>query len=291
MIGTVIHPEVEILKFYEKHGGIFRKAIENGKSVWPERFSLDDLEKIKEKIGTRAYMQEYQNEPVNEELARINPVWIDERVYTVLPSQTSRLQKVITLDPQAGESDGSDEYAITIVGWYTGDRHRYVLEQKAGKASQIQQATEVVKMWQANKEAHVVGIEKVMTQVAVYQLLLDWKVGSINFDGVDGSDRNIPIMAIGPQGSIASMQRKGSDKVARFQIHEPAFERGEIHLRPEMTKLREQILFLGTDMLDHDDRVDSLVFALDLSYQGRESHTFEQEKSPMITSGMRTMKF
>jgi phage terminase large subunit-like protein len=145
-------------------------------------------------------------------------------------------------------------------------------------------------MWLSHKESLMVGIEKIMTQVAVYQLLLDWKSGKIELD-VDGSDRNIPILAIGPQGSISSMQRKGSDKIARFQIHEPAFERGEIHLRPEMKKLREQILFLGTDLLDHDDRVDSLVFALDLSYQGAESQMFTQEAVPMITAGIRTMKF
>ena len=44
-------------------------------------------------------------------------------------------------------------------------------------------------------------------------------------------------------------------------------ERGELHLRPEQKKLREQILFLGTSVLDHDDRADSLVMALDLSFK------------------------
>lgn len=280
LIGTIIHPEVEILKFYKAKGGIFRKAIEDEQSIWPEYWAHSDLMRVKdgytkedgtyvEGLGTRTFMQEYMNEPTNDELARIKAEWIDENVYTVLPTNREYiLRKCIAIDPQSGESDGADEFAVTVLGWYTGDRHRYVLEQKAGQASQLEQAALLVRTWLEHPTAYVVGVEKVLSQVAVYQLVLEWRAGRLELPGVNGENRNIPLAAIGPQGSMASMAEKGSDKVSRFQIHEPMIERGELHIRPEMKKLREQILFLGTDVLDHDDCVDSLVFALDLSFKG-----------------------
>ena len=304
IIGTVIHPEVELLKFHQSRGGIFRKAIENGDSIWPQMWSLEDLDKLKngytkedgtfvEGIGTHSFMQEYMNEPLNAELARINPAWLDDRTYTTLPENNqTHLKTVITIDPQAGEDKMADEYVITVLSWYNKDRHRYVIEQKAGHASQLDQAKYLIQTWQQHKGAHLVGIEKVMTQVAVYQLVLDWRNRKIDIDNVDGFNRNIPMIAIGPQGSMASMQHKGSDKVARMQIHEPMIERGELHLRPEMIKLRDQIIFLGTDAIEHDDRADSLIMALDLSYQGEfKKSDFSADKQQTVAGNLFKEKF
>jgi len=268
MIGTVLHEMAEILQFYERHGGIFRKAVEEGKSIWPKVYTLEDLDKIKEKIGTRAFNQEYMNTPTSDEMANFDPTWIDLNCYTVLPS-FKRQKTIIYIDPQAGESAQADEFAITVLVWEEKDVHRYVKEQVAGRVSQLEQAKLVVRAWLRNKNAHAVGAEKVLNQTAVYQYLIAWKSGKIDFntrdmtpdhkDWIDESDRNIPVVATDPGGK---------DKVARLQKHEASFERGEIHLRPEMKVLRDQILFLGRDVIEHDDRCDSLVGAIDLSYKG-----------------------
>ena len=57
----------------------------------------------------------------------------------------------------------------------------------------------------------------------------------------------------------------GKDKVARLQALEPMFERGEIHLIPGMEDLKTQLKFLGTTEIDHDDRADSLMGAIEIS--------------------------
>lgn len=268
MIGTVLHEMAEILQFYEKHGGIFRKAIENNVSIWPKVYTLTDLDGIKDKIGTRAFSQEYMNTPTSDEMANFDPTWIDINCYSLLPN-FGRVKTVIYIDPQAGESAQADEFAITVLTWEEKDVHRYVKEQIAGRVSQLEQAKLVARVWLRNKNAQAVGAEKVLNQTAVYQYLVAWKAGKIDFntkgmtkedkDWIDESDRNIPVVATDPGGK---------DKVTRLQKHEAAFERGEIHLRPEMKILRDQILFLGRDVLDHDDRCDSLVGALDMSYKG-----------------------
>lgn len=292
-IGTVLHKMAVIRQFYDKYGGIFRQAIEDGKSIWPNMFSLEDLDEIKDKIGTRGFMQEYMNNPTDEELANFNSLWIDENVYTAV--KFIRPRKVIAIDPQAGEKETADEFCITCLGWEDRDHHRYVLEQVAGRKSQPEQAREVIRMWIRHPEAHLVGIEKLLNQTAVYQILRDWKAYRIDL-GIKGRplmkngkiiyDRNIPITATTPEGK---------DKVARLQMHEPAWERGEIHQRPEMRILREQLLFLGTNLIDHDDRADSLVQAIDLSYRGNNltnnSGEVYNSKSETIAGDLMKQKF
>lgn len=259
MIGTLLHEHCELTQFHEKHGGIKRKAIEDGKSIWPNYWSLDDLEKERDSMGTRAFMQEYMNEPSSSDLANINHLWIDDHVYSTLPKMNN-IKKVITIDPQAGETGLSDEYAITVVTWDKISPHRYVEEQIAGRGSKLKQCKDLVLAWHRHRDrCGRVGVEKILGQVAVFQLVIAWKNREIEIDGLEHiADRNIPISAINPGGK---------DKVTRLEKHEPSFERGEIHLRPEMKTLRDQILFLGSKYLEHDDRADSLVMALDLSFK------------------------
>lgn len=286
VIGTNIHQECEVLKFYNENGGIRKAAIENGQSIWPEYWSLERLDTMRKLIGTRAFNQEYMNDATSYENARMPADWIDNAIYTTLPLSRENLKKVITIDPQSGEGSEADEYAITTLAWYTTDKHRYVLNQKSGQASQLSQAKELILTWLDNKDAFVVGAEKVLNQVTTYSLVLDWKNGKLNIDGVDGTDRNIPLRAISPGGK---------DKVARLEAHEPMIERGELHLRPEQKKLREQLLFLGTGTLDHDDCADSCIMALDLSYKTNKSSTKAvkalAEKSPTISGNLWRQKF
>lgn len=252
IIGTVIHKACYVYKFYKIHGGIFKKAIENGKSIWPDRFPLKKLLGLKEKYGTRMFNQEYMNNPINEEDSIIKPVWISDNMYHEIPHSKQKYAKVIMMDPQAGETKTADYYSINVGMRYVGDRHKYILEKITGRASQIDQAKKLIQTWQRHPDASIAGIEKVLTQVAVYQLILDWKSGKIEIEDVDNSKRNIPLKAVEPQGK---------DKVARMQEIEPEFERGEIHLHVTMTSFADDIsAFPNTE---HDDDVDALMYVIE----------------------------
>lgn len=285
-IGTVLHEKCEVLAYYNQHGGIFRQATEDGTlnedsvSIWPEMWPVVDLQAKKEDIGTRAFMQEYMNTPTNEELASFNPAFVDNHTFTSEPKFT-HVRKGVYIDPMAGESAQSDEFALTLGAWEWKDNHRYILEQEAGRCSQMEQAKKVILMWQNNENVVFVGVEKVLNQTAVFQIIRDWKAGKIDIEGVDNNNRDIPLVAHAPNKSKST---KGIDKLGRFQMHEPAFERGEVHLRHGMSKLREQIIFLGTSVLDHDDRVDSLTGFLELSYR---NNFFVQEEKKVYTVGER----
>lgn len=257
MIGTVLSANCQIQKFYKKFGGIKRKAIEEYKSIWPAMFSIKDLMEIKNKLGSRVFAQEYMNEPVNEELSTIKRQWVENNVYSIL-EHTELMRYSIMMDPQAGEKEGSDYYGLAVVGWYPRDPHRYIMEVHSGKAGQIEQAALLVSTWQRyGPRVQIVGVEKVLSQVAVYQLVLAWKSGKFNFDpkhGIDNTNRNIPFTAVSPAGR---------DKVARLQMHEAAFERGEIHVHSGLSAFIDNLV--AFPQVDHDDDVDAVIYSLDNS--------------------------
>ncbi|MEE8151314.1 MAG: hypothetical protein V3T43_06320 [Nitrosomonadaceae bacterium] len=264
-----------------------KKLIEDGKIVWPARFVWTDKEKIqinakvsdplqqvfsieerRRTLSTRKFNQEYQNIPVSDEDSIIKKEWIDRNEYDLLPNE-NRMQKVLMMDPQTGEKGSSDFYAIVLLGYYPKDRHRYVLELRKGRASKLEQAAELVKMYQDNKEGlWICGVEHILTQVAVYQNVLEWISGRIDLPGVDNDNRHIPLTKVNP---------KGKKKGPRLAAHEAAFERGEVHLHIGMKELKEQLI--GFPEIEHDDDVDALIYCLDWSY-----------KSIALPSGKKSVK-
>ena len=142
------------------------------------------------------------------------------------------------------------------MGFYQKDSHRYFLSVRTGRDTQLNQAAMLVREYQRDPDNTViVGVEKIMTQVAVYQLILDWQAGRIELPGVDNNKRNIPILAVEPGGK---------DKVARLQMHQASFERGEVHLHFTMRELAERLSAFPA--LEHDDDIDSMIYCLEKSY-------------------------
>jgi hypothetical protein len=282
MIGTVLSRHAEVLSFFHNFGGIKRKIIENGKSIWPEMYSLASIYKIKKDIGSRKFAQEYMNQPINEELSIIKQGWIG-RFSTLNPVG---LRKILMLDPQAGSSKSADTFGLSVIGKYRNDNKRYVLSCRKGRATQIEQAVLFIKTWQEDRLAFdLCGIEKVMAQVAVYQIVLDWKSGRLKLKdyGVDDNERNIPLIAVEPEGK---------DKTARLQIHEPAFERQEILFHSSLDWLVED--FCSFPDVDNDDSIDSVVYGLDYSYKTGATLLKQSETKPAdraVTAGLLNKTF
>ena len=263
MIGTVISPHCQILKFYKRHGGIFRKAIEDGKSIWPYVWPMEKLIAKKEEIGSRPFAQEYMNTPITDETSIIKKEWLFDNFYDVMNQERST-EVAICLDPQAGSGVDADFYGLAVVARYVKDNHKYLVRLQTGKGRQIEQAALFVKTYQEfAKQDHIrirfAGIEKIMTQIAVYQLVLDWKNGVIDFKdfGVDDDDRNINFGPVFPDGKEGG---RFKDKVARLQMFESDFERGEIHLHHTMSAFADKITCFPE--VEHDDDIDGFIMAL-----------------------------
>lgn len=275
--------------------------ITKGKINWKSKFKLTDkdadevnalisspekkvfsIEERKRTLGTARFNQEYQLQPINDEESIIKKDWIYKNTYSTLDQ--TRMQYVIAFDPQAGESKAADSYGLCVMGFYPKDRHRYVLLIQSGKSSQLEQAALLVRTWLNFPNALLVGVEKVINQVAVYQLILEWKAGLNVFDpekypDLQFKNRNIPLKALEPRGRDGGIMK---DKTARLQIHEPSIERGELHFHQTMTDFMDKLCAFPD--VEHDDDIDSLIYAYDMSYSAGVGTRLDPEKNNNMKS-------
>ncbi len=90
---------------------VFRAIQADGTSLWPERFSLERLAKIKRLVGSIVFAKEYQNEPSDED-ALFQEAWI-KRVKTAdLPAIAA---VAMALDPSNGEGQSGDFKGLVTV--------------------------------------------------------------------------------------------------------------------------------------------------------------------------------
>lgn len=287
VIGTVIHPECEVLKFYKGHGGIFRRAIEGGESIWPSYWDLGSLERLRdgytdeygvfvEGIGTRAFSQEYMNEPINDETSIFKQDWLDRNTYGEeegeehLPPR-AELDIRMAVDPQAGESEMADFLGICVMGRSKVTGKRYVLHAEKFKGSidkQVEKVDAIYTKW----NPLLLGVEKVMNQTALFQLLR-----------AKGKYR------------LRALSPAGKDKVERAKFVEPLVEQGVIKFSPYHIDLyNELIQFPGGA---HDDLVDAFVYCN--SMFGNTGVKSKAEKAvpkrpaapAMLTRGWQSKKF
>ena len=277
MIGTVIHPHCEVLRFYHEHGGIFRKGVVDGKSVWEEQRPYKDLIALRDGytdangqfhagIGLRAWSQEIMNEPINDDTSVFKREWLDEFTYDRLPSADD-MQRwfdiVMAVDPNAGLSEMADFMGICVMGLDRRTNKRYVLHAEQLKDSidkQVQRIEVLYKKW----NPRVIGIEKVLNQTALYQLVL--------------SKGSYPVRALSPEGK---------DKVNRARIVEPFVEQGVILFSSTHVALYNELVQFPNG--EHDDLVDAFLYANELLKSSND--TMKQTRSKMITSGIRKKQF
>jgi phage terminase large subunit-like protein len=277
MIGTVIHPEAEVLKFYQAKGGIFRSAIEDGKSIWEDYWSLEDLIKIRDGytredgffvsgIGTTTFSKEYMNDPVDDATSIFKRAWLERNIYEIMPPR-EWLTIVIAVDPNAGESNMADYMGITVLGLDRRDNLRYVLETRQEKVPinrQIEIVQELNKKWNPVR----IGIEKVLNQTALYQLAV--------------SKRTMPIIALSPSSK---------SKIDRARKVEPLVEQNVIKFNKYDTVLYNELIQFPNSA--HDDVADSFFYANEMLSRTNASNAsnVEVERSGAVFGNLMKRKF
>jgi hypothetical protein len=265
IIGTVIHPKCAVLRFFRERGGIFRRAIEEGRSIWPEYWTLEALIRKRDGyvredgtrvlgIGTRAFSQEYQNEPIGDGLTMFRQSWLDDNAYETLPPRDF-MRVVLACDPAAGEGSGADDYGLCAIGRDRRDGKRYVLEASlyhggVGTCARMPDGTVVrtgarewfhsaYERWQPD----LAGVEANNTVQAFWQLVRD-----------SGDYRVRKLRpSLGQGGRSAS-------KEERAKLVEPLMEQGVIRLNPRHADLYDQLLAFPTEGVK-DDVADSFFHA------------------------------
>ena len=77
MVGTILHHDSILVKKIRLYGGVIRKSIlDDGKLLMPNLWSKERLAKKKNSIGSLAFEQEYQNNPIDDTKSIIKREWV-----------------------------------------------------------------------------------------------------------------------------------------------------------------------------------------------------------------------
>lgn len=202
-----------------------------GEPLWPERFGLEVLERIREAVGTAAWLSLYQQRPVREEGAIFRKTWW--RSYAA-PPEPQRL--VFTLDT-AFKTTQSADYSVIQV-WAETASGYYLLHtwrQRAEFPELTRQATALAEIWKPN----AVLVEDAASGQSLIQALK--------------AETRLPVLPVRPFG----------DKVARASAVSPLVEAGKVYLPEAAGWLADFLEEASTfPAAPHDDQVDAMSQAL-----------------------------
>ncbi len=233
-----------------------RKAIENGRPIYPKKFNLRELEKRKDvtKGGMGSYMfsMQYMLTPIDDENAVFRKSWF--KYYNELPD---RMYVVMTVDPaNEPENDSTNDYTAIVVTGVDDKKNMYILKYLRGRWS----PKETVKHMYDLKEFYrpkKVGIEQVNFAKMLKYFVKD-----------EGLNRNDPIKPV-------ELKHGGVNKHLRIRALQPYYEYGMVYHSSDMHDLEDELITFPKGK--NDDLIDALAYVLEIMKMGGvepEQHKF-----------------
>ena len=219
--------------------------------LWPARWPLERLDEERQRIGTRAFEQEYQANPVDDSVRVFQPEWL--RAYDPSDLVPQRLVPLMAVDPATGVS-GGDYFALWIgsldTAFGTIYTRRLTLE-RIGVVEQVKRIVAAFDEWKPVK----IGIETVAYQVALKEILEEEsrRLG-----------RYMPIVAI----------QTVTNKRARIEGSAPFYENGTFRLPPALDPEIER-QFIHFPKARHDDAPDVCAMGIELARSLRTGHRLD----------------
>jgi predicted phage terminase large subunit-like protein len=210
-------------------------------ALWPARWPVERLDLERERIGTLAFEQEYQANPVDDSVRAFKPEWL--RTYEPGELVPERLVTLMAVDPAAGKADG--DYFALWVGSVDTSTHviytRRLSLERIGVVEQVKRIVAAFEEWRPVK----VGIETVAYQVALKQILEE-----------ESRQRGLYMPLVGIQST--------ANKIARIQGSATFYENGMFRLPPVLGPEIEQ-QFLHFPKTKHDDGPDVCAMGIELA--------------------------
>jgi predicted phage terminase large subunit-like protein len=210
-------------------------------ALWPARWPLEKLDLERERIGTLAFEQEYQANPIDDALRVFRPEWLHR--YDPHELVPEHLVNLLAVDPATGVS-GGDFFALWVgsVDTTTGAIYtRRLSLERIGVVDQVKRVLAAFEEWRPVK----IGVETVGYQVALKQML------------EDESRRRGLYMPIVPLQTTAN-------KRARIEGSAPFYENGTFRL-PAVLDPEVERQFLHFPKARHDDAPDVCAMGIELA--------------------------
>jgi predicted phage terminase large subunit-like protein len=211
---------------------IIRAIDAEGKSPWPEKFSVGRLERIRREAGTVIFNAQYQNDTSAMKGAVFKDRWL--RYYDAIPKKLRIFQGV---DLSIAQHSRADYFAIVTIG-VDEPGNIYVLDCYQARLSFRQQTAAIVERFRRYDPIKV-AIESNAYQAAQVECVRE--LGVIR----------------------ATKVFTKTDKLTRAWKLSAQFEDGRVFLGRNMPELVEQLLTFP--QCEHDDLFDALELAISLS--------------------------
>lgn len=220
-------------------------------ALWPARWPVEKLQQERERVGVRAFEQEYLANPVDDRLRVFRPEWL--RRYGPEELAGRELLTLMAVDPATGAADG-DYFALWVGGVdaQTGVIYTQQLAlERIGIVEQVKRIVAAFERWQPLR----IGIETTAYQVALKDILEEY-----------GRTRRVylPIVAL----------RTIANKRARIEGSAPFYENGTMRL-PAALSAEVESQFLHFPKARHDDAPDVCAMGIELARSLRTSARIE----------------
>lgn len=250
VIGTRYHQDDLYSKILEendthKNWSVFIRSCykSDGSVLFPEKFSLAQLDDIKKKSFYH-FSTQYLNNPIDPENADFQASQI--RYYD--PTTPHPHSLYLTIDPAISLDRNADYSAFVVTGMFADRRIRVVdaVHRRLIPSELVDQIFDLVKKWRL----HRIGIETFAFQKTLkYDIQRQQRERGIFFSIDELGKRHS-----GNGEAILS-------KEARIRRLQPYFEQGLVEIRGDMTELRDELLAFPRGK--HDDLIDALSYQLD----------------------------
>lgn len=203
-----------------------------GEALWPERFPVEELERIRANMSPRGWISQYQQRPIADNGATFPAHWLSRR-YQTLPQMKKRVMAIDT----AFKTGVSNDYSV-IETWGATDANYYLMHLWRQQVEYPELKRAIIDQYNRHRP-DVILIEDAASGQSIIQDL--------------ARSTTLPIVPVKPKGS----------KQARADSITPLWESGKVLLPEDAPWLR---VFLEEHLAfpygAHDDTVDPAVYAL-----------------------------
>lgn len=216
----------------------FRKK---GETLWPQRYSLEEVESTRKAIGTYAFNSLYQQNPIISENQEFQKKWFKYRTRKELEALDTR--NYLTIDTAISKANEADNTGITRN--YVDRENKWNLSTLTLKISPKELIDLIFKLYQDDNYEKI-GIEKTIYSMAIKPFL---------DDEMRKRNKFLPII---------ELEHNQVHKETRIRGLIPRYESGSIfHLEGECKELEDEMLMFPKGV--HDDTLDSLAYQLQIA--------------------------
>ncbi len=239
VIGTILHYDSLLNELIEKGQELgwfakkYKAVKEDGTPLHPYLWTVEELEKKRQEIGSYAFASEYLNNPLTEEDAIFKESWF--KYYDYMPKL---VDIAVGVDPATGKN--KDFTAVVVAG---KDREGnlytlYIYNKHASPSELIEELIRINKTF----KPRVIVFEDIAFQEVYKKFILE---------KASAQGEHLPIRGIKPKAS----------KEVRASKLAPLIENGLLLFKKGHKELLKQLREFP--MSAHDDLVDALVYAIE----------------------------